>query len=100
MLDWGWDAVRAVKRWKGGGRAYGWDWLRQRARIVVDPSRTPELARELRELEFERVRGGYSSRYPTDGEDAVMATIYALNRVIRDAAEYDGYDVYDDDSEV
>lgn len=100
MLDWGWDAVRAVKRWKGGGRAYGWDWLRQRCRITVDPARTPELARELRELEFERVRGGYSSRYPTDGEDAVMATIYALNRVIRDAAEYDGYDVYDDDSEV
>lgn len=99
MLDWGWDAVRAVKRWKGGGRAYGWDWLRQRTRIVVDPSRTPELARELRELEFERVRGGFSSRYPTDGEDAVMATIYALNRVIRDAADYDGYSFYDDDME-
>jgi len=100
LLDWGWDAVRAVKRWRGGGRAYGWDWLRQRARITVDPARTPELARELRELEFERVRGGYSSRYPTDGEDAVMATIYALNRVIRDAAEYDAYGIYDDDSEV
>lgn len=99
MLDWGWDAVRAVKRWKGGGRAYGWDWLRQRERIVVDPARTPELARELRGLEFERVRGGYSSRYPTDGEDAVMATIYALNRVIRDAADYDGYSIYDEDTE-
>lgn len=90
LLDWGWDAVASVKRWRGGGRAYSWDWLRTR-HIVVDPSRTPHLAHELRTLEFERVRGGFSSRYPDLGEDAVMATIYALNRIIRRAAEYDGY---------
>lgn len=90
LLDWGWDAVASVKRWRGGGRAYSWDWLRTR-HIVVDPSRTPHLAHELRTLEFERVRGGFSSRYPDIGEDAVMATIYALNRIIRRAAEYDGY---------
>lgn len=89
LLDMGWDAVASVKRWKGGGRAYAWDWLRTRRSIVVDPSRTPNLAHELRTLEFERVRGGFSSRYPDLGEDCVMATIYALNRVIRNAG--DGY---------
>lgn len=83
LRDWGWDAVGSVKRWKGGGRAYSWDWLRQRREIVVDPSRTPHVASELRSLEFERVRDGFTSRYPDVGEDGVMAIIYALNRVIR-----------------
>lgn len=92
MREWGWDAVAAVKRWgHGRGRAYSWDWLRARPRIVCDPERTPELARELRTLEFERLRGGgYSSKYPDVGEDAVMAAIYALNREIRTADTYDG----------
>lgn len=42
------------------------------------------MARELRTLEFERTRDGYSSAYPDLGEDCVMALIYALNRVIRE----------------
>ena len=85
MREDGWDAVGAVKSWgRGRGRAYSWDWLRQRAKIVVDPGRTPEMARELRTLEFERTREGYSSAYPDLGEDCVMALIYALNRVIRE----------------
>lgn len=92
MLDWDWDAIKAVKRWKGGGRSFSWEWLRQRSRIVVDPARTPNLARELRTLEFERVKGGFSSRYPDLGEDCTMATIYALNRVIRQASAYDAYE--------
>ena len=92
MLEWDWDAVKAVKRWKGGGRSFSWEWLRQRSRIRIDPSRTPHLAHELRTLEFEKVKGGYSSRYPELGEDAVMATIYALNRVIRQASVYDAYE--------
>ena len=92
MLEWDWDAVKAVKRWKGGGRSFSWEWLRQRSRIRIDPSRTPHLAHELRTLEFEKVKGGYSSRYPDLGEDCVMATIYALNRVIRQASVYDAYE--------
>lgn len=91
MREWGWQAVKAVKRWAGNkGRAYAWDWLRQRREIVVDPDRCPNMARELRVLEFERLRDGeYSSRYPDLGEDCVMATIYALNREIMAASEYD-----------
>lgn len=82
-LDLGWNAFAAVKRWKGGGRSYAWEWLRSRAHIVVDRERTPKLLHELQTLEFERLRdGSYTSAYPTEGEDGVMATIYALNRVI------------------
>lgn len=80
----GWHAVAAVKRWgQGRGRAYSWEWLRTRAKIEVDPRRTPNLWHELSTLEFERLKDGtYSSRYPDLGEDCVMAMIYGLNRVI------------------
>ena len=87
MREMGWDAIAAVKRWgHGKGRAYSWDWLRSRVKIEVDPERTPHIAKELRTLEFEKLKGGgYSSRYPDLGEDATMALIYAMNRVIRDS---------------
>lgn len=82
-VDMDWNAVAATKRWKGGGRAYAWEWLRTVRKIVVDPERTPNLAHELRTLEFEQLKNGqFSSRYPDVGEDGVMALIYALNRVI------------------
>lgn len=83
MYEMGFEVVGAVKRWKGGGRDYAWEWLRTVREIVIDPERTPHLANELRTLEFEQLRdGSYTSRYPDLGEDATMATIYALNRVI------------------
>lgn len=82
-LDLGWNAVAAVKRWRGGGRSYAWEWLRSVDRIVVDPARTPRLLNEFVTLEFESLADGtYTSAYPKDGEDGVMATIYALNRTI------------------
>lgn len=85
MRDMDFDVIKAVKRWGNNkGRAYSWGWLRTRSKIVVDPSRTPHLAKELRTLEFEKLKGGgYSSRLPDLNEDCVMALIYALNRVIR-----------------
>ena len=50
------------------------------------------LAHELRTLEFEQLKDGtFSSRYPDLGEDGVMATIYALNRVIIDSKEDEAY---------
>lgn len=92
LKDWGWDAIGATKRWKGGGRDYAWEWLRT-VNIVIDQNRTPHLAKELRTLEFEQLKdGSFSSKYPTIGEDAVMATIYALNRVIMASKEDDSYD--------
>lgn len=88
MNDYGFDAIGATKRWKGGGRDYAWEWLRTVNKIVIDPNRTPHLANELRTLEFEQLKDGtYTSRYPDLGEDAVMATIYAMNRVIMSSKE-------------
>ena len=60
---------------------------------MIDPKRTPSFAKELRTLEFEQLKdGSFSSKYPSIGEDAVMATIYALNRVIMASKEDDSYD--------
>lgn len=96
VADWcdlGWDAVAATKAWRGGGRSYAWEWLRSVRRIVIDPERCPNLAKELATLEFETLRDGtVTSAYPTLGEDGVMATCYALNRVIRGAKSSLGYD--------
>jgi PBSX family phage terminase large subunit len=101
--DYGWNVIGATKRWKGGGRDYAWEWLRDRRRIVVDEQRTPRIAHELRTLEFEQLRdGSFSSRYPTLGEDGIMSTIYALNRVImseKDIDDYNDYQYTDDDTE-
>lgn len=92
LCDWGWEAIGATKRWKGGGRDYAWEWLRT-VNIVIDPARTPHLAKELRTLEFEQLKdGSFSSKYPTLGEDGVMSLIYALNRVIMSSKEDDAYD--------
>lgn len=91
--DYGWNAIAAVKRWKGGGRAYGWEWLSNVREIVIDPEITPKIAKELRILEFEKLRDGtFSSAYPTEGEDGIMATIYGLNRVIIASKDEDQYD--------
>ena len=82
-LDLGWNAYEAVKRWRGGGRTYAWEWLRSVRSIAVDLKRTPNLAHEFMTLEFERLNDGtYTTAYPDVGEDGVMATVYALNRVI------------------
>ena len=83
MIDWGFDAVGAVKRWQNKGRAYSWEWLQQANKIVIDPERTPNLYRGLTTLEFEQLKDGtFSSEYPTLGEDATMALIYSLNEEI------------------
>lgn len=94
IYDLGWNAVGATKRWRGGGRSYAWEWLRSVSRIVVDPERTPNMARELATLEFETLRDGtVTSAYPREGEDGVMALSYALNNVIRGSeCLLDGYE--------
>lgn len=85
LNDYGFDVIGATKRWKGGGRAYAWDWLREREKIVIDPERTPHAHKEFTRCEFEKLKDGtFSSVYPTLDEDCICATMYALNRVIRE----------------
>ena len=97
LVDWGYNAIGAVKRWKNKGRAYSWEWLQQFNKIVVDPERTPHLYHELTTLEFEQLKdGSFSSEYPTLGEDCIMALIYSLNRVIMEHVRIPDYNDTDD----
>ena len=83
--DYGVEVIGATKRWKGGGRAAVWEWLRQREKIVIDPERTPHAHKEFTRCEFEKLKDGtVSSAYPTLDEDCIMSCGYALNRVIMD----------------
>lgn len=93
MNDWGFDVIGAKKRWGNNkGRDYCWEWLQQCRKIVVDPERTPNLYKELTNLEFEQLKdGSFSSEYPRLGEDCVMALIYGLNREIMESRREDAY---------
>ncbi len=97
--DWGFSVVGAKKRWASNkGREYTFDWLAQTSKIVVDPKRCPELAKELTTLEFEQLAdGSFADSYPKLGEDAVCALMYGLNRVIMESRRNDG--LYDDFNE-
>ena len=87
--DFGFDIIGATKRWKGGGRVAGWDWLRSRNKIVIDKERTPHCFKEFSNSEFEKLKDGtFSSSYPTLDEDCIMAVIYSLNRVIIEEKEF------------
>lgn len=97
--DWGFDVIGATKRWKGGGRDYSWEWLRSRRKIVIDPARTPNLAREIQIAEFEQLKDGtFSSKYPTLNEDGIMSLLYSLNRVIINEKQLGDYE-YEEESE-
>lgn len=101
--DWGFDVIGATKRWKGGGRDYSWEWLRSRRKIVIDPARTPNLAKEIQKAEFEQLKDGtFSSKYPTLDEDSIMSLLYSLNRVIINEKrlgeyEYEESEEYEDE---
>lgn len=99
MIDWGFNAIGAKKRWGNGkGRDYCWEWMQMVTKIVVDPKRCPHLKKELTTLEHEQLKDGtFSDAYPTLDEDCVMALIYSLNRVIMESRRNDG--LYDDEEE-
>ena len=57
-------------------------WLRMRARIVIDPARTPETAKEFAQYEFVKLKNGsFTESYPDRDNHAIDAVRYALNRV-------------------
>ena len=57
-------------------------WLRMRARIVIDPTRTPETAKEFAQYEFVKLKNGsFTESYPDRDNHAIDAVRYALNRV-------------------
>ena len=57
-------------------------WLRMRARIVIDPARAPETAKEFAQYEFVKLKyGSFTESYPDRDYHAIVAVRYALNRV-------------------
>lgn len=77
------EGLRATGAMKGPGSIEtGIRWLRTRRRIVIDPARTPETAREFQRYEHEKNRAGeYVEGYPDRDNHAIDAVRYALNRV-------------------
>lgn len=97
--DYGFDIIGASKGW--GSRTFAWEWLQQLVKIVIDPNRCPNIAKELRTLEFEQFAdGSFSSQYPNVGEDGIFSIAYALNRVMREERQYDEYLNVEDFEEV
>lgn len=77
------EGLRVTGAQKGPGSVeMGVKWLRTRRRIVIDPSRAPEAAKEFQEYEHVKNRAGeFVDGYPDKNNHAIDAVRYALNRV-------------------
>ena len=71
---------------KGPGSVnYSMKWLQSLAKIVIDPARCPDTAREFAEYEYERDKrtGEVLQGYPDLDNHHIDAVRYALNRIWR-----------------
>lgn len=63
---------------------YGIKWLQSLAKIVIDPYRCPETAREFQNYEYERTDAGdIISGYPDKDNHSIDSVRYAMERVWR-----------------
>ena len=78
------SGIHAQAAIKGAGSVdYGMKWLQKR-KIVIDRERTPNVAREFTQYEYERNRDGeIISGYPDHNNHTIDATRYALESVWR-----------------
>ena len=76
--------VQAIGAKKGPGSvAHGMRWLQEAARIVIDPARCPNAAREFSAYAYRPDgRGGFLSEYPDRDNHLIDAARYALEPVI------------------
>ena len=83
------EGVRAEAAGKGGLRDMSYRFL-QSVTWVIDPARCPNLAREVREAEFELdpTTGEYSGDYPDGNDHWIDATRYALMDVVTRRGAY------------
>lgn len=83
------EGVRAEAAGKGGLRDMSYRFL-QSVTWVIDPVRCPNLAREVREAEFEldEATGEYSGDYPDGNDHWIDATRYALMDVVTRRGAY------------
>lgn len=74
---------------KGPGSVdYSMKWLAALAKIVIDPRRCPDSAREFQQYEYERnAQGEYVSGFPDHDNHAIDAVRYALSLIWRRKGE-------------
>lgn len=79
--------VRAVGVKKGPGSVdHGMRWLQSLGQIVIDPKRTPNIAREFSAYEYTADKNGdFLPEYPDKDNHAIDATRYALESVMTQA---------------
>lgn len=83
------EGVNAQASGKGGKRDMSYRFL-QSVTWVIDPARCPNLAREVREAEFEQDQstGEYSGDYPDGNDHWIDATRYAFMDVVTRRGAY------------
>ena len=74
--------IRAVGARKGpGSREHGYRFLQTLSRIVIDPARTPTVAKEFTSCEYETESAGRPlSAYPDRDDHTLDACRYALEK--------------------
>lgn len=88
--------VNAVASKKGpGSREHGFRWLQNLGGIVIDPARTPNIAREFAAYEYAHdAHGNFLAEYP-DGEDhSIDSARYALEPEITRRVATTRADIY------
>lgn len=72
--------INAVGCKKGpGSREHGFRWLQNQGAIIVDPGRTPNIAREFLKYEFARdKKGNFLSEYPDSDDHTIDSCRYGL----------------------
>lgn len=76
--------IDAIGVKKGPGSVeHGMRWLQNLGQIVIDPKRTPNIAREFSAYEYESDKNGdFLPAYPDKDNHTIDATRYALERVM------------------
>lgn len=72
--------VNAVGCKKGpGSREHGYRWLQDQGAIIIDPKRTPNIAREFSQYEFTQDRNGnFLPEYPDKEDHTIDSAHYSL----------------------
>ena len=76
--------VRAIGVKKGPGSVeHGMRWLQNLGKIIIDPKRTPNIAKEFAAYEYETDKNGdFLPEYPDKDNHTIDATRYALEEVM------------------
>lgn len=81
LRELGVNTIACVKG--AGSREHGYRWLQNLGAIIVDPARTPNIAREFRQYEYPQdAHGNFLSEYPDKNDHTIDSCRYALGRMI------------------